>query len=288
MNKLRTFFYSFRKSITSPSYYKDVIKAPFSFSLKYTYVLAYFIMLFQAIVIAGYLISQLPKLPTTISSLKQDVRNFYPKKLVITIKDGILTTNMKEPIYFDISQFNDGKIHHFVAIDTKAHAEDYLDNKALILITKDSIVYPETEGEAKGYTVMPISEVEKNKTISNADYQLFANKAVTMLDQVPKIVPLFIILGVVLLPFITAVFIFMRNFVMVGILSVITFLIAAMLQTKLTYKQVFQMGLHAVTIPSLIMIIFFFTDSSIPMLFTSSFLLWMVIILTQYKEVKSE
>jgi hypothetical protein len=245
-------------------------------------------MFFQTILVASYLTSQLPKLPSTITSMKKDIRNFYPEKLVITIKDGVLSTNVKEPIYFDISEFNDEGIHHILAINTKAQAEDYSDYKSLVLITDDVIVYPETEAESKGYTVMPIKDIEENKTFNKSDYNLFANRASSLLDQFQKLAPVFLILGVLVLPFISAVFIFIRNFIMVGILSVITFFIASILQTKLSYKNVFQMGLHAATIPSLLMIILFFTGSSIPLLFTSSFLLWMVIILTQYKEVKSE
>ncbi len=286
MNKLKTFYNSFIKSISSPAYYKDIVKAPITFSLKYLFFLSYiFIFIFIATSVT-YFVTLLPKLPEFVTIAKSRLNTFYPTDLVITITDGIVTTNQEEPVFLHIPEVTDEDIKYIVTIDTKAQIEDYYDYDTFFLVTDDSVVYPESND--RSYSVTSIKELQKEigiKQIDRNTYEQFLAMAYPFLDSIPKTAP-FVLVGVLLIvPFIAAVFEFMRNIIVVALLSVITFVFALLLKINLPFLKIFQMGLHAVTIPLIIMVILFFTGAAIPLLFIASFLLWMVIILTQYKEV---
>lgn len=286
MNKLKTFYNSFIKSISSPSYYKDIVKTPISFSLKYLFFLSYIIMFTYIAIFAGYMTTLLPKLPEFVSISKTRLDTFYPTDLIITIKDGIVSTNKEEPVFLTIPEATAEDFEHIITIDTQAQVEDYFDYKTFVLVTDDSVVYPESDN--KTYTVSSIKELQEEVNITKIDrntYEQFLSQAYPFLDSIPKTAP-YVLIGIVLIvPFIAAVFEFIRNVIIVAILSVITFLVALLLKINLSYTKVFQMGLHAVTVPVLIMLVLFFTGAIVPLLFAASFLLWMVIVLTQYKEL---
>lgn len=286
MNKLKTFYTSFIKSISSPAYYKDVVKAPISFSLKYLFFLSYIFMFIFIAASAIYMATLLPKLPEFVSTAKSRLDTFYPTDLIITITDGIVTTNKKEPVFLTIPEVTDEEFKYVVTIDTKAQVEDYYDYDTFFLVTDDSVVYPESDD--RSYSVISIEELQKEvgfKKIDRNTYEQFLAMAYPFLDSIPKTAP-FVLIGIVLIvPFIAAVFEFIRNIFIVALLSVITFVLALLLKINLPYLKIFQMGLHAVTIPLILMSILFFTGATVPLLFIASFLLWMVIILTQYKEV---
>jgi hypothetical protein len=235
---------------------------------------------------AIYMATLLPKLPEFVTTAKNRLDTFYPSNLVITIKDGIVTTNTDEPVFLNIPEAVDEDIKHVVTIDTKAKVEDYYDYDTFFLVTDDSVVYPESDD--KTYSVTSIKELQEEVDITQIDrnvYEEFLGVAYPALDSIPKLAP-FILIGVVLIvPFIASVFEFIRNIIIVALLSVMTFVFALLLKINLPYLKIFQMGLHAVTIPLILMLILFFTGASVPLLFIASFLLWMVIILTQYKEV---
>lgn len=286
MNKLKTFYTSFIKSISSPAYYKDVVKAPISFSLKYLFFLSYIFMFIFIAASAIYMATLLPKLPEFVSTAKSHLDTFYPTDLIITITDGIVTTNKKEPVFLTIPEVTDEEFKYVITIDTKAQVEDYYDYDTFFLVTDDSVVYPESDD--RSYSVTSIEELQKEvgfKKIDRNTYEQFLAMAYPFLDSIPKTAP-FVLIGIVLIvPFIAAVFEFIRNIFIVALLSVITFVLALLLKINLPYLKIFQMGLHAVTIPLILMSILFFTGATVPLLFIASFLLWMVIILTQYKEV---
>lgn len=283
MDKLKTFYRSFIKSITSPSYYRDIVKAPLSFSIKYILFLSYLVVLFHTLTAVGYLAFQLPKLPEHIETVKQRLNTFYPQDLIVTVENGTLSTNKQEPIHFNIPELQDEEIQHILTIDTSAQVENYPDYNSLILVTDEEYVYPENTPE--GYSVVQIDETGEHMTISRENYDQLLGEVVPLLERLPSIAP-YILIGIVLLvPFFGAVFEFIRNIFSVGLFTLITWLISQVLKIKLNYTKLFQMGLHAATVPVLITAILFLFGVSLPLIYLSSFLLWMVIILTQYKEV---
>jgi hypothetical protein len=91
MQKLKTFFNSIIRSLTSPGYYADILKANLSFSIKYLVFLQFLIALvitvfFMALVAAF-------DLPRVIA----DIKSSYPKDLIMRYQDGKLLLNQTTP-----------------------------------------------------------------------------------------------------------------------------------------------------------------------------------------------
>ena len=104
MNKLKTFYRTFAKSISSPKYYKDILKAKFSFSLKYLILLLFIVNLITTIKIGTFLYKYYPQIGPFIGEVKQTVVDFYPQELVLTVKKQKISTNVKEPYNIDFPE----------------------------------------------------------------------------------------------------------------------------------------------------------------------------------------
>ena len=81
MKKLKTFFYSLKRSVSDPSYYREIIKTKFDFSLKYLFFLVF-------IITTAHLVSFAFKYPSLRHSFKEylptivnNIKNVYPKDL---------------------------------------------------------------------------------------------------------------------------------------------------------------------------------------------------------------
>ena len=110
--------------------------------------------------IAITLFTNIDEAETFVEEFKEQSPDFYPEELVITItKDGA-RTNVYEPynIAFptflsqQIFQIKNMQKEYALTIDTNAFAEDYPQTNALFLLTKHSLIYPDTHG----YKVWPL------------------------------------------------------------------------------------------------------------------------------------
>src|SRR3989344_4178481 len=142
MKKIKRFFTIFKRSLLDPKYYHDILKAKFSFSLKYLYTLLFFLALIHALIFSAQIAVFIPLIPRFIETAKTVVQNTYPDELVITIKDGQLSTNVKEPYSIPLpKEFPDIFDQNLITIDTKAQVSDYPKYQSLALVTKDSIAF---------------------------------------------------------------------------------------------------------------------------------------------------
>src|SRR3989339_1569285 len=100
MNPLKTFFYSFKKSLFEPKYYKDVAKVSFWFSFKYLWFLFFILIIFKSIFLGGQYLKSRPQIQPEVNRLLTYAENFYPRGLELKIRNGQLSTNVKEPYTF--------------------------------------------------------------------------------------------------------------------------------------------------------------------------------------------
>ena len=89
-----SFLQNIGKSIYSPEFYKELLGLPFSFSLKYFYSLAVVLAVALAVIFSFKII---PAAQPFLQSIGPQVLNYYPDELVITIKNGDVSTNVAEP-----------------------------------------------------------------------------------------------------------------------------------------------------------------------------------------------
>ena len=79
-----------RGSVYDPEYYKGLLKKPFSYSLKYFFFLALSLAFIGALL---SLFTVLPNLNSFLQELGPKILSHYPQDLVITIKDGVVSTS---------------------------------------------------------------------------------------------------------------------------------------------------------------------------------------------------
>ena len=120
----------------------------------------------------------LPFLQKIEPAILQMVDEVYPKELVVTVKNGSLTTNVKEPYYLefpsqirkwmtDDSTNSFYERYHMIVFDTKAEPIDFAKHDSLVLFSKDFIMYYRdgNRGETGIETYSPDLNVVLNKQI---------------------------------------------------------------------------------------------------------------------------
>ncbi len=288
MKKIKRFFDIVVKSLTSFPYYKDIAKAEFKFSLKYLFFLFYLISLLGSIVFAVEIsILILPKAPDFIQTFQSKVGSFYPKDLVITIKDGQVATNVKEPYYIDLPQelgLGSG-YNHLITIDTKAEVGDIKDKATVILVTKDAIAAVKDNGSS--YEVYPIDS-STNYTIDKNGYDQLVSKISPYLKYATPALIALVLLSILVWPLIVAVLSLGWQLFYLLIFSAIFFILVKLLKRNLKFAKVYQLSMHASTLPILLGFITSSIGIRTPFLLGSLILLiFMVLVINQFRAEKA-
>ncbi|OGK52363.1 hypothetical protein A2966_01695 [Candidatus Roizmanbacteria bacterium RIFCSPLOWO2_01_FULL_41_22] len=284
--KLKTFAYIFKKSLTDIYYYPDIIKTSVKFSLKYFYLFLFFILFVQSALFVVNLAVNLPKIPQFVSQIKERAKGLYPKELIITIKNGNLRTNVKEPYYIDLPELTQNNVpdqfEHLVAFDTKGRVDDFKKYHTLFLVTRNAVVYPDRQQQSMStYRVSYFDEV-KNFILDQTLYQNFINKLLPYLDYLQPLLVVFAVVGIFIFPVLGASFVMTGHLIYLLIMSVLLWLIAKVFKNHLSYKKVFQLSIHGLTLPIVVVFLLgLFTVTISGLIYTSGFLLWMVIILSK-------
>ncbi len=283
MRRIKFFFRVFWRSISSPEYYQDIAKAKFSFSLKYLYFLLVLISLVWGIKFSVEAVSYFPKIPAFIDKTKIALKDLYPPHLVLTVKNGELSTNVKEPFFVNPPKEwpePEEKFVHFIAIDTNAKIEDFEKYKSAVLLTKKYIVFWD---DNSGYRIRPIKEIVSNITVDRHYYDNLVSKILPFLDNLSYFVILAILFSVLVWPFLGGVISLLGRLLWLVVASVFVLLIAKIMKKDLGYKKLYQLGMHAVTAPFLIALFFDLIRQPRPFLFTFLiFLAFMSFVLYKY------
>lgn len=281
MNPLKTFFYSFTKSLFSPKYYKDVAKVRFWFSFKYLWFLLFILVIIKGFILGGQYINNRPRIQPGINKAITYAENFYPKSLELKIRKGQLSTNVKEPYIFDFEKGKQQSSRHFLIIDTEGSIEDYPNYNTYVLATKNAVVYPSKSetSQVRETSVFYFQELKRDFTLNNAIYNNFLNmvrpytfKAVFFVDYlVLMFLPLFMIFGSL----------FWAGGVMLGLvfLTFFIWIVNLIFKRGYNYGSLFKMGMHAVTWSILVSEVLGYVRSPYPNCYSIIYLLWMLIII---------
>ncbi len=278
MNKLKTFWRTFVKSF-HPSYYKDILKAKFSFSFKYLTFLLFVVSLVSVIVIAVGLFPLRSEIPGFIEKAKRVVTTAYPEKLVVGVKDHKLITNVKEPYFVDLPDTS----KHLISVDTKGKVEDYGKYNAFVLVTENYLVVPQDSNSYESYRVYPLVDYLKdvpNGVILNKEvYQNLASQALPYVEKLPTYFAVGLVILVVLGPILGTVLILVWYMFYLLIFSPILLLVAKIMKKDLSYSQIYRLGMHAITLPILIT-----TFVHFPLLFSLILLVFMIAVFTKFNK----
>ncbi|OGV97197.1 hypothetical protein A2W24_04195 [Microgenomates group bacterium RBG_16_45_19] len=244
MAHLKTYFSTLFRSALSPASYRQVVSAPFTFSLKFFLVSLLFYALVAALNFSHQTLlplkSLLPLLPAQLTEL-------YPAELVITIKDGKATTNVTEPFYLSLERFTDfvnslkqqikgittARPTYFLVIDTEATSDDFFNYQTFILLTQHYLVFYNQDGHAE---IINLADIP-NLTLDQATVSAALSKLTPYLTKVwPSLVVLTVIACLILIP--TCYFTLAVSF------SLFSLLLGKLFRLGLTYTQHLQITLH--------------------------------------------
>lgn len=164
MQKIKTFINSFVKSLSSTSYYKDILNANPSFSLKYFFVLMGLITIVTSGVNAGL---QVPKLRGFIQDTTNDLVNKYPGDLIVKIENGTLTTNQTEPLIVpmdaDVKQDPNLNFTNLLVLDQNGTVEDIKKYDTMILINGKNILVQDATDKLQTHPISNFGNMEVTK-----------------------------------------------------------------------------------------------------------------------------
>ncbi|HTK03249.1 MAG TPA: DUF1189 family protein [Alphaproteobacteria bacterium] len=265
MTKLKTFFRTFVKSF-QPNYYKDILKAKFSFSLKYLTFLLFVISLGYTLFIAAGLLVVKKEIPGFVEKTKKVVTTAYPQELVVSVKNHKLVTNVKEPYV----------VADFIVINTKANVEDVKNYKSQVLVTDSFVVYSDKEGQIKAYSLEEVLKDLDGVVLNKDIYQKLTSEVLPYIDQLPTYFNIGLMILILLGPIVGTILSLGWYLFYLLIFSVVLLIAAKLLKKDLSYSQVYKLGMHAVTLPILITLLVHF-----PLLFSLILLVFMIIVFTK-------
>ena len=248
MNKITRFFKNIYKSLFDLEFYKEIIKTPLSFSLKYLYFLLFVIAFINTLLFLPDLFKLKSALPQFVKTVKATAKNIYPAELKINIMDGILSTNVKEPYAIKLPSELDPKketdLQNLIVIDTKANPADIKKYHTAILATKNALTYPDN----KSYKIYLLEDLKQNLKIDKNVYDNVSNKVIGYLNYLPSLFVFAIILMVVFLPLFVALFSFSGRLFVLLFLTLVPFFQAKILKKDLSYGNAYRLTIHGSTI----------------------------------------
>lgn len=287
MQKIKGYFQTVLASAFDFSFYQKLLTETFGKAALYLFLLLTILQLVNGIVLATNIAKNLPKVPDFVTNVKQTAQSFFPQELIVTLNNGKIHTNVDEPYYIEFPKQLQGQSNsmakHLITIDTKAAVSDFIKYNTIILITKDSVVYPDKQA---GYRVQPLSESKENIQIDRRSYDLLLGKLLPYLRYVP--VGLYSLMGlsVVVLPWIVGLFVLGSKMTYLLFMTLILLIIAKLMKKNLGYGQIYKLSLHGLTIPIVISFIADLFNYTLPTLsYTAIFILIMVVVFSRLNVV---
>src|SRR3989338_3781708 len=277
MKRLKTFAHRVWISATAPASYAQFLKQNFSAGVKYLYALLLTISAFWVIFgLIAFLIA-FPTLRGAFAEIREELPGFYPQELVVTLKDGEISTNVREPYFIDVPKrwekiLAGSDYKHFVAFDTKGNIEDYATYQSVVLVTESHVVVPDKN---EGLRVIPLEETQEDFTMNRRKYDQFLMIATPLLQKAPTLLVGAAIVTSLVLPFIAAGLQLAWYMFYLLFAVLIVWVIAQIANRKLRYGQLYHLSLHGLTLPLLVTTITGKIGLSFPFLFSLIFLVWM-------------
>ena len=261
------FLHTIKDSIYNKGFYQTIPIRPLSEALKQYAKLA---SLCAIVMTVGGALFVLPLITKIANTAETVVVRDYPKDLVVTLKDGIASTNLKEQPYFakvppELSGMKiDGAVlEHLIVIDTRSSIDigQFLSYKAYAMLGKDSVAMLQDNGKVSVQSLQGASNVTFDR-----------DTATSLVMRLPGLVKMFAP-GLVLLGFIAIMISYAFTLVYLLLVALLVLGIARLKGLKYSYGESYKVALYAATLPILVNLILLASGTSIPWLFTLLLLL---------------
>ncbi|MDP3056956.1 MAG: DUF1189 family protein [bacterium] len=259
-----------KSSIYNSAYYSEILNKPFSYSLKYFLSLICLIALVSTII---FTFSTLPKINKVFDEIGSNVLNYYPEELEITVKNGIISTNVSEPYFIKApAEFkNDSKrsdnktikdeIDNLLVIDTQSplNLDAFKDYKTFVLISRDSIAYRDSNEAIK----IQFLNQEFNGVITKTKISSALNKIMPYLKVIPLVLVPLVFVGSILGATIKYLI-----YLIFG--ALVIWIMAKAMKRNLRFGKSYQIGIHAITLGVILeaTVFRFYPNLEFPLFFT--------------------
>lgn len=255
MKKLKAFIYVFKQSISSFSYYKDILNTKFSFSIKYLAVLAILLSLITSGVITGM---ETPKLLKFINEQKPNILAIYPDNFEITSNNNEWSINQPEPYAIKMPEFlkteeSEGVINpeNLIVFNKEGTLNDFENSNSLMLLNKSNLLVKSTDK----IEVNPLQDIP-NGTFTKDMYTVTVDKILELAKYIPVFMFLFLTVG-----FFFYFFVFRLVYLLFVAIALV--IINIFVKPDVEYKDLYRIALHAMTIPLLIEVLFMIVGISV-------------------------
>ncbi|MBI5127029.1 DUF1189 family protein [Candidatus Roizmanbacteria bacterium] len=284
MNPLKTFFYSLKKSLFEPKYYKEIAKTNFWFSYKYLLFLLFIFVFFRSLTVGALYLKNRPHIKPGIDKFMNYAQTFYPKELELRMRNNQLSTNVKEPYIFDLKRdtkdFAPGS-RHLLIIDTKGSIENYPNYDTYVLATKNAVVYPSKarNSDIEQTSVFYFRDLKQDFTMNKNVYNDFLKLIKPYTNRALLLIDSFVLAGLFL--FLVFGSLFWASSVMFGLLflTFFTWIVNLIFKKKYSYGALFKIGMHAVTWPIIISETLNYLGFVIPGVYAIIFFIFIFVIL---------
>jgi len=214
---MKSFFREIAKAVSDFKFYKEAKDFQRSAVMKYIFLL---ILLITLVLSVKYAIDFRIGLGVAAEWTKGNLP-------VIEIQNGVVSADVKQPYKIEEGGFA-------LIIDTTGEITSLDGDEKGVLLMKNKVIYKENEVKTESYD---LSQVESLRIDDN-----FMS---TLKNNIPWIVFPFMLLGIF-------VYFCIARFVQVFIFSLVSLAAASITSVKLNYKQLFNIGVYAIT-PSVIL-----------------------------------
>lgn len=286
----------FVNSLFNPSFYRELINESFGKAFGYLYLLLVILGVIQSTYFGSKLIPLYPVLERKVQLFKKLAMKFYPTELELSLKNGELSTNVKEPfyLYFPKELFGEKTDTPIAVIDTAAKLDDYESYKIPVLITKKGLIAPGKDNDSRVYLFSSILKESKVKEFSfdKKMFQTLVDQAVPVVNKVPQYVRLAVISFLVVWPFLGSLLYLGWKLLTLLISTVVLVLISRVLKKEIAFAQLYILSMFGITLPLMISQIQFYVGTKLPALLqngwvgVAAFFLMMTLAITQFPPAK--
>jgi len=258
LQRIRGFFITLGKSCYDMELYRRVRSGSWTGALAYAAI--FFALLSVALTLAA-----IPGSYKLLGDLEKGIGEQIPDGAAIETKDGQFSTTMAPGTEFGGEDF-------VVAVDGGVFGKDFpqsFEGRTGVLIGRDAVFSQDEDGSRE---IMPLEgapNVKLTKEMITGWVASYGPLAVAGL--------LFMFLGM------HYSFTLMGALVYVAVYALLALAVGRLWKVRLEYRQWFAVGLHAITLPTLIDYLFGFLDLNVPFAFTVVFFMFMVAVIADEK-----
>ncbi len=244
LKKIKAFLYVAFKSMVSPAYYKEILKTPGQFSLKYYSVI---VLIAATITTFGYCFTEFPTLTSSVKESLTKVGEAFPTDLEIKLTDGAWEINKDQPFIFPFpnnTKINGEKLPKNLVVFDKNGTLDDMEKYDTAFMVNGANFIAKQSGKTN---VFPLKDFP-NFTLNHDEFVKGLNNVSRLVWMIPAFLLVAVFSGLL-------IYYFLLRGLHVLVVGLMLFLVTLAAGKKLNFISSSRIALHSMTLPILIEVI---------------------------------